>query len=380
MPEADCNGPLWPCALTGAASCLAGFSGLAVVIHGSSGCYYYPATFLKRNLYGTFLVESDLVMGGEERLRAVLRELPAGSGRPAIITSCAPEISGEDVRACTGDFDPIIVESPGFCGGAEIGHALAMEALNPSVDPAKNTVNIDGITLLDPFHRGNLQELNRLLTLIGAEAGTVFCMDRYESVSGAAPRTITANPDFTGAPGKMIGGTLGFDATLATFARLTGGHGAGNENYDLTPLENEVRDAEERAVYACDRFLRRFDPPRTLVFGTPGYAAFAAETLVKYLDAEIPFIGTRSKPGNSRFPAGKMTGFEEAAGIIEEHSPDLVIGSSFERTLAPDAAFVGITPPVRGQVRLRADPLAGIEGTLWFLESVLNACIDHSPQ
>lgn len=380
MPEPDCNGPLWPCALTGAASCLAGFSGLAVIIHGSSGCYYYPATFLKRNLYGTFLVESDLVMGGEARLREVLRELPDGSGRPAIITSCAPEISGEDVRACTGDFDPIIVESPGFCGGAEIGHARAMAALNPAVDSARNGVNIDGITLLDPFYRGNLQELNRLLTLIGAETGTVFCMDQYESVSGAAPRTITANPDFPGAPGKMIGGTLGFDATLATFARLCEGNGTGNGTWDLAPLENEIRDAEERAVHACDRFLRRFDPPRALVFGTPGYATFVAETLVRYLDAEIPYVGTRSEPGISRFPVGKVTGFEEAAGVIEKHGPDLVLGSSFERTLAPDAAFVGITPPVRGQVRLRADPLVGIEGTLWLLESVLNACIDRTPQ
>ena len=40
MPE--CGTPLWPCAMTGAAACLAGFEGISVVIHGSSGCYYYP--------------------------------------------------------------------------------------------------------------------------------------------------------------------------------------------------------------------------------------------------------------------------------------------------------------------------------------------------
>lgn len=374
MPEPGCNGPLWPCALTGAASCLAGFSGLAVVIHGSSGCYYYPATFLKRNLHGTFLIESDLVMGGEERLLEVLRTLPKGSGRPAIITSCAPDISGEDIRACTQEFDPILVESPGFCGGAEVGHARAMAALNPAVDSTKKTVNIDGITLMDPFHRGNLLELKRLLNLVGAEPGTVFCHDRYDAVASAGPQTIAANPDFTGAPGKNIGGTLGLDATRATFRKLCDG----NRDLEISLLEEEVRDADERAVYACDRFLRRFDPPIVVVFGTPGYASFAAETLERYLDAEIAFVGTRFGTGPSWFPSGTVTGFEEAERIIGEHSPDLVLGSSFEKTLAQDAAFVGIIPPLRGQVRLRAESIAGIEGTLSFLELVLNSCIDRA--
>lgn len=55
MPE--CTNPLWPCAMTGAAACLAGFDGVTVVIHGSSGCYYYPATLLHAPLSGTFLLE-----------------------------------------------------------------------------------------------------------------------------------------------------------------------------------------------------------------------------------------------------------------------------------------------------------------------------------
>ena len=49
MPE--CGTPLWPCAMTGAAACLAGFEGITVVIHGSSGCYYYPATLLHAPLH-----------------------------------------------------------------------------------------------------------------------------------------------------------------------------------------------------------------------------------------------------------------------------------------------------------------------------------------
>ncbi len=44
--------------------------------------------------------------------------------------------------------------------------------------------------------------------------------------------------------------------------------------------------------------------------------------------------------------------------------------------MSGNAAFVGITPPLRGKVRLYPAPLAGINGMLSFIEQVLNACID----
>ena len=63
MPE--CDNPLWPCAMTGAAACLAGFDGVAVVIHGSSGCYYYPTTLLHAPLHGSFILENEVIFGSE---------------------------------------------------------------------------------------------------------------------------------------------------------------------------------------------------------------------------------------------------------------------------------------------------------------------------
>ena len=79
MPE--CDSPLWPCAMTGAAACLAGFDGITVVIHGSSGCYYYPATLLHVPLHGTFIVENEVIFGSEARLLEVVGEV-AGHGKP----------------------------------------------------------------------------------------------------------------------------------------------------------------------------------------------------------------------------------------------------------------------------------------------------------
>ena len=52
--------------MTGAAACLAGFSGLGVIVHGSSGCFYYPASLLHRQLHGTCITGEEVVFGADE--------------------------------------------------------------------------------------------------------------------------------------------------------------------------------------------------------------------------------------------------------------------------------------------------------------------------
>ena len=134
-------------------------------------------------------------------------------------------------------------------------------------------------------------------------------------------------------------------------------------------------------IHACDKFLRRYDPPGVAVFAGAAYALFAADTLQRYLDAEILAIGTRNDPPAQtgvHCKVEKLAGLEEVGRTIAEVAPDLVIGSSFERTLCADRAFVGIIPPLRGQVRLAHPPLAGTGGTLHFVEDVLNACMDKT--
>ena len=75
-----------------------------------------------------------------------------------------------------------------------------------------------------------------------------------------------------------------------------------------------------------------------------------------------------------------LTAYDGAEGFekAKKEKPDLIIGSSFERAAYPPASFVGITPPLRGRVLLRSRALAGIEGSLSFMEEVLNACMDRN--
>ncbi|MFA5267313.1 MAG: nitrogenase component 1 [Methanoregula sp.] len=372
MPE--CDNPLWPCAMTGAAACLAGFEGMSVVIHGSSGCYYYPTTLLHAPLHGTFILENEVIFGSEDRLREVIGGLSGTNTRIAVITTCVPAILGEDIQSMLEGHDVLLVDSPGFSGDVEAGYAKALSLLEPQTDPATVGVNIDGICLLDPFYKGNLQEMRRLLTLASVPVATVFCRDALKKTRTAATCTIGTNEDFMSGVGNYLGGTLGFPSLRATFERL----GTSFEESDIGPVLRELTQQEEETIRICDKFLRRFDPPSVLIFAGASYAEFAAQTLERYLDADIRFIGQRNAGSPSRYPSGLVAGQKEAKTLIGLHNPDLILGSSFEQSVCGNRAFYGITSPLRGAVRLAPVPFAGINGTLFFMEQVLNACMDHS--
>nr|WP_320161760.1 nitrogenase component 1 [uncultured Methanoregula sp.] len=373
MPE--CSNPLWPCAMTGAAACLAGFEGMSVVIHGSSGCYYYPATLLHAPLHGTFILEHEVIFGSEERLVEVVSGLSGKDRKIAVITTCVPAILGEDIRSMLENYDVILVDSPGFAGDVETGYRKALAALPCRVDTDIPGVNIDGVSLSDPYAAGNVQELQRLLRLASVPVATVFCQDRFERLSASAAYTVGTNSDFASGIGEYCGGTLGPEAVRATFGRL----GDLFEDADVSPVLAEADVQEERIIRACDKYLQRFDPPSVVIAAGYSYALFAARMLEQYLDADIRCICSRNPPGECRYPAEQVTGMGQVRNLIASHDPDLVIGSSFERAVSPGRAFAGMTPPLRGEIRLAPRPLAGINGSLSFVEQVLNAVLDTRP-
>ncbi|MDP3564117.1 MAG: nitrogenase component 1 [Methanoregula sp.] len=371
----DCTNPLWPCAMTGAAACLAGFEGMTVVIHGSSGCYYYPTTLLRAPLHGTFILEHEIIFGSEDRLNEVIGGLSGLGKHIAVITTCVPAILGEDIRSMLEKHDVILVDSPGFSGDVETGYKKALSILAPRIDPTAKGVNIDGACLFDPFSAGNVQEISRLLGMARIPVGTVFSQDRLDKVQHASPYTIGTNEDFGSGIGEYCGGTLGFPAIKATFERL----GEVFEDADVDRVFFEIEQQEERLVRACDKYLLRFDPPSVVIFAGFSYALHVAGTLEHYLDADIRCIGSRNAPGESKYPVEQVAGLEMARSLIREHHPDLVMGSSFERSVSEARAFTGITPPLRGTVRLAPIPFAGINGTLSLVEQVLNSCMDKRP-
>jgi nitrogenase molybdenum-iron protein alpha/beta subunit len=360
--------------MTGAVSCLAGIGGMGVIIHGSSGCYYYPATILKRDLHCSFLIEEDIIFGAAQRLRDIIAEIRSQYKTIAVVQTCTPAIIGDDIADFPGMQDIIMVDSPGFLGTFEDGYLHAHELLPVSIDPGKKGVNLDGINLIDPFSSGNTMEAVRILTNAGIPIAAVFSSCPIEHLSGLPPRTVSANPDLSGTWGENSGSLLGIDQTTKTIVGHTERGCYGNPDEIL----KEAAIAEEQIIRSCDKYLQRFDPPSVALFGGFSYVVFAARLLEKYLDASLVCIGSRNRPRPSRFRVAATGSLTMVRDLIEQDPPDLILGSSFERTICPSAAFVPFTYPLRGMVRLRARPLVGIQGELALMEEVLNACIDRT--
>ncbi len=360
--------------MTGAVSCLAGIRGMGIIIHGSSGCYYYPATVLHRELHCTFLIEQDIIFGAADRLRRLIGEIRDRYGSVAVVNTCTPAIIGDDITDMPGCEDVLVIDSPGFLGSYEDGYRLACESLPVSIDQDHRGVNLDGISLLDPFARGNVMEAERILACAGIPVATIFTSCRPEDLGCAAPYTITANPDLTTPWGEPAGSLLGIDRTLQTISGISALTGGGFPEI----LRNEAIYAKERISRAADKFLRRFDPPSVAVFGEFSYAEYACRILDQYLDASITVLGSRNRPGSTRFRVAGASSLDSVKDLLERDPPDLIIGSSYEQMLLPGTAFVPFTYPLRGVVRLRDQPLIGLQGELGLIEDVLNACRDHA--
>jgi nitrogenase molybdenum-iron protein alpha/beta subunit len=357
--------------MVGAVAALSAYDGLGVVVHGSSGCWFYPSSLLRVDLGCTDLSSADAVLGAERRARATVEAMLPRHRAVAIVNTCVPGIAGEDLAGALADLPVTVVDAPGFLGGAWTGHALAIAALDPVVDDTAGGVGIDGLSPLDPFARGNLHEIERLLRLAGATPGTRYAGGPVESLRRAAPVSVVANPAFAAGPGERAGDLLGLDAVLATVGRLADR----DDRVDAGPVAAECAAAEERCVHACDKYLRRHDPPRAAIFGEAAYVDAAGRLLDRYLGADCAALGYRdAPPGQSRHNAVRADDLGSVEAALARADPDLVLGSSFEQRLRPEAAFVPLAPPLRGAWRLAATPLAGVEGVLGLIEAVLNAC------
>ena len=352
--------PVVPCAMTGACAVLSGFAGLSVVIHGSSGCYYYPRSILKTPMYSTYLLESEIVFGTVDRLREVVSALEAEGKPVAVVNTCIPALTGEDLANAFAGTDAVFVDSPGFSGNAEAGVKAAYDALNIQCTDVP-AVNIDGICGLDLFARGNLHEAQRMLSVLGIPVRLSFAADTYANLkAGAAPYSVSANPAWDSGVGENLGSFL-FPDIKDTLAALESRF----PNADYASLEAEWRKADETMFYYADKYLRKYTPPTAVIAGQKSYCRFAEQMLVRYFGSDIL----------ASFPREEVTDYTEISEKIADAKPDIIIGSTFEAAAA-DAAFFGLTHPDRSRISMSARAVSGVEGGVMFLEGVLNALMD----
>ncbi|MBP2134569.1 nitrogenase molybdenum-iron protein alpha/beta subunit [Methanomicrobium sp. W14] len=371
MREA-CSNPLWPCAMTGAASALAGISDLGVIVNGSSGCYYYADMAIPDTLYSTFLVEDEVIFGTAERLTETVESVSQFCKKVAVINTCVPSIMGEDIKSILSDYDVFFVDAGGFKGDFDSGWKSACEALALSCNESEKSVNIEGICSLDPYYIGNLNEAKRLLSLADIPAGPVFFHDTYDAIKNPSCLSVSVNPDYNTGAAKKCPAILGTPEEVEKAVEDISAYFPESNPEKITNLSEET---SEILTKAGDNYLRKNDPPRVAVFSTKNYTEFACRILTEYMDAEIVFAGARN--GESSMCSGvkieHVNSIRPVSSRIKEEKPDLLIGSSYEYARFPEIPFMGLTFPIRHIKMLFHRPLAGIEGSLYFLDSAINA-------
>ncbi|MDR2137419.1 MAG: hypothetical protein LBO68_03935 [Synergistaceae bacterium] len=136
------------------------------------------------------MVEADIVFGGEEKLRTLIEsafKIMDGDFF-VVLTGCTSDLIADDVMSVVKDFRdegaPIVcAETGGFLGDAYFGHERVLESiieqyLEPKAEVERGLVNVfASVPGHDIFWEGDLQEIKKLLKLLGFEANILFGRD-----------------------------------------------------------------------------------------------------------------------------------------------------------------------------------------------------------
>jgi nitrogenase molybdenum-iron protein beta chain len=193
--------PRAACSLSGALVTMSAAPGIIPISHTALGCagnlanaaaygagYFGSGYCSGGNVPSSGITEREVVFGGIDRLREEIvsaREL-LNAELFVVATGCMTEIIGDDVDGVIDEFEgdggtPIIaINTPSFKGDAYRGYEILLDAVfNASIPPSgkkdATQVNLFGLVpAYDPFFRGDLEEIARILAKIGIKANTFF--------------------------------------------------------------------------------------------------------------------------------------------------------------------------------------------------------------
>ncbi|MBP1567305.1 MAG: hypothetical protein J6U36_01530 [Oscillospiraceae bacterium] len=214
--------PRFSCMLGGALATLTSLPRVIPIIHGAQGCggqltnsfgfggYLGVGYCGGASLPSSNVSEREIVFGGAERLKKEIEaayEVMDGD-LFVVVTSCMTDLIGDDVESVINETErpenPLVyVDTGGFKGNSYHGYDSVMTELFKQFITVKEKKDPKRVNLLglvpayDPFFRGDLEEIRRVLKLIGVEATTFFTADQtIEDVrnAGAASLNILFSP------------------------------------------------------------------------------------------------------------------------------------------------------------------------------------------
>jgi Nitrogenase molybdenum-iron protein, alpha and beta chains len=157
--------------------------------------------------------EPEVVFGGEEKLRDVIESSykVLKSDLQVVLTGCTADLVGDDtgnvVRSFREQGRPIVfAETGGFKSSNYVSHSTVVNAIidqfvgeaAPSLRKDEKLVNVfASVPYQDPFWKGNLSELKRLLAGVGLKANILFGLEsggvaEWKSIPAAAFNVIVS--------------------------------------------------------------------------------------------------------------------------------------------------------------------------------------------
>ena len=185
-----CHDPYLRCALYGAAQAALGISGCCVLSHAPQGCNmlvnsafgWQDADYTETLTLCTKLCEDEIVHGGEELLaRTILEAQEFNVPILFVLSSCGPEIVGDDIVAVCEDvrsqvdFDVVPIECAGFRGSQYEGTDIALDVLLKRLVVDTGQKIAQSVCLIAPYANanptwmGDLEWVKRVLSQMGVQ-------------------------------------------------------------------------------------------------------------------------------------------------------------------------------------------------------------------
>lgn len=225
--------PRGGCVLAGINSVLGAIDRICPILHSGPGCCMQTtaaeqgqsgnknASFVSGvSLPSTNMLEKEVVFGGVKKLKTTIQGAIDIMDADAffILTGCTAGIIGDDIVSVTEEFQakgyPVYpIETPGFAGDSNLGYEVIWnsfidQVIEEDVPKDEKLVNLFGIVPYhDPFWSGNLEEIARILRLLGLKVNTFFTAHQgIEDIRkcSAAALNIIVNPWLFKGPAKKF--------------------------------------------------------------------------------------------------------------------------------------------------------------------------------
>lgn len=421
---------------------IAGINRAVPIVHASGGCaaalsgtYNLAAGYRGTGYCGGTMIptsnisENNIVFGGEDRLEEQIENSLEilDADLYIVVTGCQVEIIGDDAVSVARRFkgrNVIGASTPGFLGNTFRGYdavlkTLIKEVIIPSEIKEIRTVNLLGtVPGHDVFYRGNLDEIKRLLGLLGIKVNTFF--GTGESVAdirgyGKAGLNILFSGQAGLEPAKLFEELHGIpyiktDLPIGPFGTQAFLYQIGEAvGIDREYIEAVV-EKEKRSYYS---FLERIvdiysdiDFQRYAVVAADSYYAYPLTRFLANDLGWIPFLTTINDITDEEAQENYLNKFkdltsetkpkvsfhENAGELLKEirnswpynhnqkyydaFGPAFVVGSGIERGLAEKlgAGFLSVAFPVSNRVVLNKG-YTGYRGALTLVEDLISELV-----